>query len=479
MIQQRQISNAGGEWDEYTDVLVIGSGFAGLAAAAEARNSGAGVLILEKMSYFGGNSIIAGGGYSCWDSKLKLREKLGLGDDSWELHMADTLRGGGYYNDPALVEIMAREAPAGLNWLVDAGAVFREALPQIGGHSACRSYQAGCNLAVVAKNFAQSQGAELRLNTTVTELLRDSAEGSVTGVHVLENGKAKTIAARRGIVIASGGFGNDIALRTAYHPAISSAYNCTNHKGATGEMIRLAQAVGADVLHMEFIQLYPCAEPTSGNIDKFAFDSYSGPGYGLFYVNKEGRRFVNELAGRDVVSNAQISAGVKPTYSILNGAVFQKMIRTEVELEKGTASGRLIKADTMGQLAEALGIPKQPFAETAARHNEAVRTGFDPDFGKTITHQMHQLTEGPYYAIAQWPSVHYTMGGLRINTNAQVLDIWGKPIPKLYAAGEVCGGVHGNNRLGGNAIAECIVFGRIAGTNASAAGILMKERFDD
>lgn len=454
-------------WDETTDVIVIGSGFAGLAAAAEARENGAAALILEKMPYFGGNSKIAGGGYCCWDSGLKLREKLGLGEDSWQLHMADTLRGGGYFNDPALVEVLVREAPSGLDWLIGAGAVFRQMLHRIGGHSANRSHHAACNLADVVKRKALSSGAELRLNTAVTALCRDGMAGPVTGVRVSENGAKKTIAARRGVVIASGGYGRDVAMRTAYQPAAGASYNCTNHKGATGEMITCARAAGADVLHMEFIQLFPSAEPKNGGLDKFALDAYASPGCGAIYVNNTGRRFVNELSGRDVVSDAQIKAGGKPTYAILNGAVFEKLGRAREEILKGVTSGRIFEAETLRQLSEALGIPPGALSETVTGHNEALKAGIDADYGKPVTAQMLPLDSGPYYAIAQWPSVHFTMGGLRINTEARVIDIWGKPIPRLFAAGEVSGGVHGSNRLGGNAIAECIVFGRVAGRNAA------------
>ncbi|SHH61859.1 fumarate reductase flavoprotein subunit [Sporobacter termitidis DSM 10068] len=469
MRQRGQLSGARmpEHWDEAVDVVVIGSGFAGLAAAAAARVSGAQVLILEKMPYFGGNSILAGGGYSCWDSKLKLREKLELGGDSWEKHMEDTLRGGGYYNNPALVEVLVRGAPDGLDWLADNGAVFKETLPRLGGHSAHRSYQAGCNLAEVVKKHALSLGAELRLNTAITALCRNGTAGPVAGVLVSAGGAERAIAARRGVVIASGGFGSDLKLRTAYQPALGGAYNTTNHKGATGEMIKLALAAGADTIHMEFIQLYPCAEPVSGRLDAFAFDCYSGPGYGLIYVNGSGRRFVSELAGRDIVSNAQVSAGKRPTYAILNGAIFDKLARSAEAVKKGVSSGRLITAGTIPQLARDLGIPPENLADTVGRHNAAIEAGVDQDFGKPVTAQMLPLAEGPFYAISQWPSVHYTMGGLRINTEAQVLDIRGNTIPGLYAAGEVCGGIHGSNRLGGNAIAECIVFGRIAGKNAA------------
>lgn len=383
--------------------------------------------------------------------------------------MEDTLRGGGYFNDPALVEVLVREAPEGLNWLIDNGAIFQDILHRIGGHSAYRSHHAACNLSDVVKKHALALGAELRLNTTVTALCRDVSDGSTGGVRVRVNSTEKTIAARRGIIIASGGYGQDVTMRAAYQPAVGASYNCTNHKGATGEMITYARAIGADVLQMEFIQLFPSAEPKNGGLDKFALDSYASPGYGSFYVNKHGNRFVNELLGRDVVSDAQIKAGDKPTYAIFNGAIFEKIGRTLDEVKKGVVSGRVIEANTLPQLADALGMPAAALADTVSRHNEALVTGVDPDFGKPVTAQMLPLDKSPYYAIAQWPSVHFTMGGLRINPSTQVIDIWGAPIPGLYAAGEVCGGVHGNNRLGGNAIAECIVFGRRAGRNAASS----------
>ncbi len=457
------------QWDETVDVIVIGSGFAGLSAAAEARTEGAEVIILEKMPYFGGNSVIAGGGYCCWDSRLKLREKLGLGADSPELHIEDTLKSGGFLNDPALVEILVREAPAGLDWLLDAGAFFKETLNRIGGHSAYRSHHADCNLAKVLKQHTLSLGVQLRLNTTVTALCRNGNKNAVSCVRVQIDDVEKSIKARNGIVIASGGFGSDAAMRMAYQPDIGPAYGCTNHKGATGEMIRYAQKLGADVLDMEHIQLFPCAEPESGAIDTFALDCYSGPGYGLIYVDQDGRRFVNELEGRDVVSDAQIKAEKKPTYSILNGEIFKLLGRSDKSLEQGVASGRLYRAGTLGELAKTVGIPYEVLIDTAARQNESVQTGIDPNFGRPATGHMIPLTEGPFYAIAQWPSVHYTMGGLRIDTHTRVLDTQSKPIPNLFAAGEVCGGIHGKNRLGGNAIAECVVFGRIAGKNATIA----------
>ncbi|MDR1573822.1 MAG: flavocytochrome c [Clostridiales Family XIII bacterium] len=467
---EREIGSSFGapaEWTEETDVVVVGSGFAGLAAAAEAALAGARTVVLEKMAHFGGNSLISGGGYCCWDSKLKLREKLGLGDDSWQSHMRDTLRGGAYYNDPELVEVLVREAPEGLDWLVDAGAVFEDTLPRIGGHSAHRSHQgknsSGAHIVQALKRLATERGADLRLNAKVTGIWRKDANACVSGVRVVSEGVTRDIRALRGVILASGGYGRDLALRLNNNPRLVESLNCTNHSGATGEMIRHAKAIGADTVHMAFVQLYPCAAPRNGAMDRFAFDCYSGPGYGLIYVNRAGERFVNELAGRDEVSDAQVLCGEKPTWSVLNGRIFEKLTTPPKTIQKGIDSGRLLKGDSLSALAEKAGLPPAALENSVRAHNGAITAQEDTLFHKPMSPYMIPLEEPPFYALAQWPAVHYCMGGIRINAQCGVFDIWGDLIPGLYAAGEVCGGIHGANRLGGNAIAECVVFGRRAG----------------
>ncbi len=458
-------------WDEHVDVLVIGSGFAGLAAAAEAAGLGARVVILEKMRRYGGNSLISGGGYCSWDSRLHLREKLGLGDDSWQQHYADTLKGGDYYNSPELVETMVRAAPDALNWLMDAGAQLREILPRIGGHSAHRSHleanSRGRGFTEPLKRLAMDRGAELRLNTRVTSIWRRHADGPVLGVGTATGEEKRNIGVNRALILASGGFSRDITMRMDFNPRLAEQYNCTNQRGSTGEIIRCARAIGADALHMEFIQLYPCAEPKSGVLDSYALYPYSGTGYGLFYVDRRGKRFVNELERRDVVSDAQIQSGGKPTYAILNGDIFERLAATAEEVRRGVSKGRVIEAETVAGLAGKLGMPEDALEDSVSKHNKYVADRRDADFNKPMTGSMVPLAKGPFYAIAQWPAIHHTMGGLRIDSKARVIDIWGRPIPRLYAAGEVCGGIHGSNRLGGNAIPDCIVFGRIAGINAA------------
>ena len=456
------------DWDEETDVAVIGSGFAGLAAAIEARNANAEVVILEKMAYYGGNSIISGGGYCSSDSKLKLREKLGLGEDSWQMHMQDTIKGGAYRSLPDLVEVLAKNAHDGLDLFIDLGVKFANTLPRMGGHSANRSYLTvnnnGKELSDPLRNYALSKGAELRLNTAVNRIWRADDASPAEGVRMESAGESKNLRVRRAIVIASGGFARDVEMRQHYNPQLTAAYNCSNHRGATGECIRFAQDIGADVIHMNYIQLFPTANPENGLLDKYALCVYSGTGFGIINVDGKGNRFTNELGGRDEVSDVQINSCEKPTYSILNDEIFDALDVPKSVISNGVSSGRIIASGTVTGLAEALGMPDLP--ETIKMHNGYITKQDDPEYGKQMNTYMRQMIHGVFYAVPQWPSVHFCMGGLRFDTGAHVLDVNGFPIPRLYAAGECCGGIHGANRIAGNAITECIVFGRIAAASA-------------
>lgn len=460
------------KWDETIDVVIIGSGFAGLAAAAEASKRGAKAVILEKMPTYGGNSIINGGVYAAWDSKLHLRQKKNLGDDSPKRHFDDTLKGGDYYNIPDLVKNLTEGAAEALNWMIDEGGCqLRDAITRAGGHSAYRTHTVvegvGRGFTEPLKKIAEKYGAEIRLKNELTWIWRKDTEGPVLGVEVKTPKGKKNIKIKKALILASGGFSRDIKMRQAYNPSIVPEYNSTNHPGATGECIRFAQAIGADTLHLAFIQLYPFAEPETGILDNPAVYPFNGVGYGLIYVDKNGKRFVNELERRDVCSMAQIKLGQKPTYSIFNEEMVTKMGGTMEEIQKGMAKGRFIKGETIEELAQKLKIPAQNLVETVKKHNQYLKDGKDPEFNKPITNAMIPLEKGPFYAVAQWPAVHHTMGGVRINEKAQVIDIWGRVIPKFYAAGEVTGGVHGSNRLGSNAIPDCVVHGRIAGINAA------------
>lgn len=458
------------KWDKTFDVLVIGSGFAGLAAAAEAAAGGNNVVIVEKMPLYGGNSIINGGEYNSYTDLYHLRESLNLGDDSAALHKADTLKGGDFYGNPELVGILTSNSSDALNWMVeDGGLQLRHILNRTGGHSAYRTHTCvegvGRGYTEALKRIAEKRGVKFMLNSPVTWIWREGEDKPVLGVEIDVKGRKRNLRAKKAVILASGGFSRDIKMRMSFNPAIVPEFNCTNQPGATGEMLRYAQAIGADSLQLCFIQLYPYAEPETGTLDSPAVYPFRGPGYGLIYVDKKGKRFVNDLERRDVVSHAEINTGMKPTYSVFCQAMIPLM-GTQEEIDKGIAKGRFVKADSIAELAGKLGLPADALVATVNQHNQYLKEGKDPDFGKPITAKMLPIDKGPFYGIAQWPAVHHTMGGLRINKDAQVIDIWGNVIPNLYACGEVTGGIHGDNRLGGNAIADCVVFGRIAGRNS-------------
>ena len=457
-------------FDEVFDVIVIGSGLAGLAAAKEARDAGCSAVMLEKLDRYGGNSVLAGGGLASWDSRLHLWKALGTGEDSPELMSADALRSGRGKNVPALVDTLSANAPAAVDWMMDAGVKFREVLFHMGGQTVPRSYQCegnGKNMMDDVKAWVLASGAELRLGHRVTELLTES--GRVTGVRCETADGTLCLGARRGVVLASGGFAADVALRLEYTD-IGEAYNCSNHPDATGEMLRCARELGAQLVNMEYIQLFPCSNPVTGSVDRWALAAYAGAGAGAIYADGSGRRFVNELEGRDVVSDAQISRCEKPTWAIFNDHVIETVDLSPADAERGIRFGRMVQANSVAELAEKLGMEPGVLRQTVDDHNAFLRgeTETDP-FGKPRSELMQPLVDGePIYAINQWPSVHFTMGGILTDCGARVLRDDGSVIPGLYAAGEVCGGVHGANRLAGYALTECVVFGRLAGQNAAA-----------
>ncbi len=468
LIPAAQAASAPVKWDKSYDVVIIGSGFAGMAAAAEASAAGASVVVLEKMRVAGGNSAISGGGFACWTDELKLREKYKLGDDSAELHFKDTMKGGDYYNIPELVRVLAEQAPDAMNWMLSKGGLkLNKGLGRVGGHSAYRDHMAtGPRYLAAIEKIARENGfRDLMKNTEAVRLYKDD-KGTVTGVEVKTRSGLQNIEARRGVVVAAGGFARDVKFRMRYVPTLTEAYNSTNHAGATGDTLEMVLEAGADALHLAFIQLFPTAEPTRGMIDRPALFPIQFPGFGAVYVAKNGRRFVSELERRDVVSQAEIATGGKETWCVFNEAVYSQLTDRK-EIEQFVKSGRVKTGATLSELAAAMGVPADALEKTISEHNAILKAGKDEAFGKPITAAMKPMQKGPYFAVAQWPSVHHCQGGVRINTDAQVIDVRGKPIAHLYAAGEFVGGVHGNNRLGGNAIADCIVFGRIAGRNAA------------
>jgi fumarate reductase flavoprotein subunit len=468
-------------WDMTYDVVVVGGGFAGLSAAYNASTQGASTLLIDKMPVLGGNSQINGGVYASYTSKIAddLYTKLGLQPDTAEKHIEDTIKGGDYMSDIKLVKNFVYGSPVMLNMLLDNGLQVRESITRPGGHYGYRTYTTingiGADIVTVQKKMLEKTSTEVMLNTKMTQIYRETTgEQRVIGIKIETKDGVKNVKAEKGVILTTGGFGGNVEMRSKHVPALTADLPTTNHVGATGEGLIMAQEVGANTTQMSYIQLYPFANPNNGVLDAYAVIPFSGPSSGIVYVDVNGERYVNEGERRDVCSRAAQESGGFPTFSIFGQDIVDKAgFITESQLKSGMEAERIFKADTLEELAEiinahqykeqSINMSGETLKATIDTHNGYIDAGVDPDFGKVIDKGvMFKTDKGPYYAIPQWPSVHHTMGGLTITERTEVQDIWGKVIPGLYAAGEVTGGVHGTNRLGSNAIPDAMVHGYIA-----------------
>lgn len=466
------------KWDETYDVVVIGSGFAGLAAAYEAKKAGASVVILEKMRTPGGNSIINGGVISAAGSPMADKEGI---KDSPELLLKDMLAAGLHLNHVELARMVAYESTNTVLWTIDElGVKYKDSrLTQEGGHSVPRMYTTynSSGSAIVQQQLAKLKelGLQPKTQSCLTQIYRD-ADGRVKGVQIREkyvfpksdSGTIKNIKARKAVVLASGGFGNDVAFRTIQDPRLTDEFQSTNHPGATAESLREAFRIGCTPLQLSWIQLGPWTSPDEKGMGVGPTFAGGCTMYGLWINTKTGKRFVNELADRKIRADAIISVGNKCiSFTDAAGYTIFKQFLGEPLMLKMLERGVVKKYDTLEQMAAAYDCPLQPLQEAIAKFNKDVLAGKDEEWGRYLQKDQKPLGAGPYYVSRLSPKVHHTMGGLNINNKAQALDVMtDQPIPGLYAAGEVTGGVHGAVRLGSCATLDCLIFGRIAGKNA-------------
>ena len=439
------------------DVVIVGAGGAGLTAAVRATQAGAKVLVLEKMSMVGGNSLKASGGMNC--AGTKFQEAAGITDSGVQEFIEDTMNGGHQLNDLALVTTMAENSSDAVNWLESIGAP----LPKVaatGGtthkylHSPEDGSPVGAYLVAKLSEAAAQEGIDIMLNTTATEIIM--ADGAAVGVKAEDAEHIYTVEAGA-VILASGGFGSNFDMMCAYNPSLANAVT-TNHPGATGDGILMAEAVGAATVDMEQIQLHPTVYQATSMLVSEKMRSL-----GAILVNQEGKRFTNDLATRDAVSAAELEQTGGYAYIIFDQNLVDQNKSAKEYIEKGMA----VSGDTYEELAEAMGVDPAAFVETMNTWNAAVAAGEDAEFGRNNGMDA-DLSTAPFYAIQIAPGIHHTMGGVKIDPETEVIDTQGSPIPGLFAAGEVTGGVHGGNRIGGNAVCDFVVFGRIAGANAAA-----------
>lgn len=441
---------------EKVDVVVVGAGAAGMSAAITAHDAGAKVLLLEKQPITGGNSQLAAGGMNAAETRFQAQKGA---KDSVALMFYDTLKGGAHRNAPALVEVLSKSSASSIDWLDSIGADVSD-IGRMGGASADRTHRpagglaVGANIVKALRKNAQERGIDVRVNSRVVRVLQD-AGGAVNGVLVQgKHGRVYPVQAKV-VVFAAGGFSANAPLVGKYRPDYGPMRS-TNQPGAQGDGMALGAQAGGQLMDMDQIQIHPTKAAGSGILITEAVR-----GNGAILVNRDGKRFVNELTTRDKASAAVLAQTGKTAF-----LVFDEKIKSSLKQIEGYFHLELVKQGaTLAELAAAMGVPADALQATVEEYNKAFDAKADPAFNRQDIPR--DLRAPSFYAIEIEPGVHYTMGGLRIDPQTRVIGPDGKPIPGFLAAGEVTGGVHGANRLGGNSISETITFGRIAGAKAA------------
>ncbi|HNQ98091.1 MAG TPA: flavocytochrome c, partial [Treponemataceae bacterium] len=447
----------------------IGAGGAGMAAGVSAHQNGATVIILEKMPKVGGNTISAGGAMNAVDdgSETALKNK-----DSVALHYKRTFEGGDKKGDEALVKTLVENAWDSVAWLQSMGMKFLPDPFTVTGGLWPRAHKpvdpVGTGFFKTYNAYIESnKGIEVRLNVKADSIILEN--GKVTGVIATgKTGNKITVKANKGVVVATGGFGQNIAMRQEFNkawPTLDESVKSTNHPGATGDGIAMAKAVNAQLVQMENIQLLPLGDPETGSLSGNIETDVEK----RIFVNTEGKRFVDEGARRDTMTLALFKQPGAKLWIIVDAHSYPqgtKKNNFNESIDDLVAAGRAFKGETLEELAKNIGVPPENLVATVADFNKHVASKKPDAFGRTLFSE--PLDKGPFYAGARIPTVHHTMGGIKIDKETHVIDVNGQIIPGLYAAGEVTGGIHGTNRLGGNALTDITVFGRIAGKNAAA-----------
>lgn len=485
------------------DIVIVGAGGAGMTAAIAAAGDGLNVVVVESQAMVGGNSVRSTGGMNA--AKTPLQDNNTFGEEAgvekalvaaegysdnaaitalaatvseqWEAYKAnpqgyfdsvelmelDTMIGGKGVNDPELVKTLCENTADSISWLESVGAPLTS-VGAFGGASVKRIHRPvnaeGKTVSVGAyivpileKNLADA-GVEVILNTTVDTILTD-ANGAVCGVSGVGSDGSKLTVNADAVILATGGFGANLDMVVSYKPELEG-FMTTNAAGIQGQGILMAQELGAATVDMGQIQIHPTVEANTASLITEGLR-----GDGAILVNAEGKRFIDEVGTRDVVSAAEIAQTGSYSYLIVDQAMADASNVIQGYISKGFTT----QGDTYEALAAELGMDEAAFAETMNAWNACVEAKSDEEFGRTSF--ASPLNTAPYYAIKVTAGVHHTMGGLKINSETQVLTEDGTAIPGLFAAGEVTGGVHGANRLGGNAVADFVVFGRIAAESAA------------
>ena len=448
------------------DVVVIGAGGAGLSAALTASAAGKSVVVIEKLPSIGGNTQISGGGMAAPCNSMQKEEGI---EDSPELFESDVISGGDDTDqDHDLINVLATSALASAEWLSDEHGVVWDHMSFFGGHSVKRSLvpegESGAKITWPLKTDAEAACIPIYTSMQATELVMND-DGSVAAVKAQNPDGEEFEFTGKAFVLASGGFGSNVEMRMQYNADLDEGVHSTDTVGTTGDGVKMAEAIGVDLVGMEWIQTYPTCDPITGAL-LYIYDMRLDD-RGIL-VNAEGERFVEELDRRDVISNAIKSQTGACAYLLWDetGVEETKLFDNHPgEVQMGYDTGTLFKGDTLEEVAEAAGVDPAGLVTTVERWNQMCDEGTDSDFNYRST--MNKFETAPYYLGQCVPSVHHTMGGVHIDTDARAVKTTGETVPNLFAAGEVTGGIHGTNRLGSDAVCDCITFGRVAGASAA------------
>ena len=494
--------------EETVDVVVVGAGGAGMTAAITATDAGKKVIVVESQPIAGGNSVRSTGGMNAaktpYQDKNEFKEAAGVEKtlataaekfadnetitalaatvksqwdayqanpqgyfDSPELMALDTMIGGKGKNDPELVKILTQNSAGAIEWLASIGAELKS-VGAAGGASVKRIHRpvdengktaaVGAYIVPILEKNVHDAGVEVITDTTAKKLLTEN--GKVVGVEAEGKDGNKVVIHAKSVIMATGGFGANHEMVEKYKPELKG-FATTNADGAQGQGIDMATAVGAATVDMDQIQIHPTVHIDEDGNAHLITEGVRGDG--AILVNKEGKRFFDEVQTRDKVSAAEIQQTDGEAWLILD----QKMVDGAAVYQGYVNSGYAKTGKTIEELAKNINVDPATLAETMKNWAEIYANKADPEFGRTSFSAENALNQAPYYAILVKPGIHHTMGGLKINTNTEVLNEKGEVISGLFAAGEVTGGIHGANRLGGTAVTDIIVFGQIAGENAA------------
>jgi flavocytochrome c len=480
------VSEKGVKYDGEYDVIIIGSGYAALSAGITAAEKGNKVLMVEKMGRIGGNSVINGGLLAVVNSPKQKSEGV---SDSAERYIADSMKAGKSINHVENLQVIAQRGNDALKLVQKCGAKFYEKLSHLGGHSVPRTYLSanGSGSGIVLpmiSYFKKLPNGKIKNRTKFDEFVMDD-NGRVVGVSVREKykfdkkakddhrentgGKRKYYKAKKGVILASGGFCRDTFFRKIQDPRISDSIDSTNQPGATAEVMMQAFKAGAVPVHVGRIQFGPWACPDEKGFGAASnFNINATFRYGISVDPKTNKRYMNELADRLTRATAMFKViGDEKNFpiNICDQNAVDKII-PEIA-EKSLKAGVVKKFDTIDALAAEYKLDAAALKKEIAAYNGYVKVGKDPEQGKPVDKaEGVQIVKAPFYATRGVPKLHHTMGGIKINTKAQVISSETElPIPGLYAAGEITGGTHGASRLGSCSIPDCLVFGMVAGEN--------------